>query len=135
MRIKKGDKIKVSEENNYNGRDMKWTELPTRKVILSAGTKLFHFSDNKVSSFAPIETCFFDDFDNYGHTYVVELLEDCKATEYHTETRCDLSHLEVKIIYLGERRYRNKKTFELNTKDNRIKVENNYIVKEILWET
>ena len=91
MKIKKGDKIKVSEENNYNGRDMGWTELPTRKVILSAGTKLFHFSDNKVSSFAPIETCFFDSNGSVGHTYICEIKEDCEATEYNTETRVDLS--------------------------------------------
>lgn len=73
--MKKGDVVLVTNVAKYSGQDMDWTEPKTSAGTLPKGTILYHTSENKLTAFAPKETCFYTDKRGSNHMYTVELLE------------------------------------------------------------
>ncbi len=106
----KGTDVAVSQNARYAGQDMKWTErLKQKPTKIVPGTKFYHVSYSRISSFFPKETCFFTEYKKYltGHFYELEVLSPIYGQETITEEeiRIDLEDYadSVAIRYIGER--------------------------------
>jgi hypothetical protein len=100
----KAKKLNISDEAKYKGQEMDWTEDFTGKEILAAGTKLYHYSWNKINSFFPKTTCFYDNCNKLSHNiYCLILKKDIELETYGNEYRIDLDKYrdDVDIYYIG----------------------------------
>ncbi len=127
--MKKGDLVKISNSANYSGQDMRWTETKTSSVTLKKGTRLFHFSDNKINSLLEKETCFFQKDQSLGHCYVCVLKNDIEASEYSNETRIFLNSKDCEVTYVGytENIWKGEKRVFVDNRIKREMLEANYI--------
>ena len=113
-----GTEIKISENAEYFGQDMRWTEQKSWEGRTDEKMCLFHFSDYPINSFFPKDTCFFTNCVSHGHCYLFIFEEGEYATFYPSnEYRLDLRWAKPKIYYLGERTNNNHKTFAENANE------------------
>jgi hypothetical protein len=102
--MKKGDRVEIRSDVKYSGQFMEWTESFTGKKKITAGSKLFHFSDVKINAFLDKQTCFFTDLFGRGYAYGVIVKNDIIADSYgDEEVRINLSKYkdDLEIYYIG----------------------------------
>lgn len=122
--MKKGDYLPVLPEG-VKCSWTTWTEPSTGREILSEEMKVYHFSNNKIKSFAPCVTCFYTHAKAYGHVYEFVFPKETPVTYYgYEEIRVDLDrHPPKSIRYLGTRKlidkiWIDKRTFKPIVKEN-----------------
>ena len=94
-------KIKITENANYSGRDMNWTEEMECKII-TTDTKVFHCSDNFIAEFFPKETCFFvEEALAIGHVYEYTVKAGSKIYTDGSEIRIEINAGD-EMLYTGE---------------------------------
>ena len=100
--MKKGDYVKITNTAKYSGQGMRWTEIRTETITLPIGTRLYHFSDNKINEFLSKETCFFLEDNGLGHCYIATLKKEMTVNVFSTEVRFDITPGNCSIQYVGK---------------------------------
>ena len=98
-------KIPINDKAKYQGRTMRWTEHMSPATV-KAGDTVYHVSDTRIKSFAPILTCFFSECpDIDGHYYAITLNANvaCLESDCGEEIRIDLdaNRDAIDIQYIG----------------------------------
>jgi hypothetical protein len=109
------NRVKISHNNNYEGRDIQWTEEFTGQEKVEAGRIFYHSSRSYIDVFAPEMTCFFENkIARYWFVYTIVIKNDIVVDTYGDEVRIDLekNRNNVEIYYIGELDYTRKRETE-----------------------
>ena len=96
--------IPVKPEAAYPGRlnTDRSGEVWLRTEVAGEDLVVYHASDDPLTAFRPIETCFYRGYAAYGHVYAVHVPAGTELECYpHREIRFTLTP-ETEIRYLGE---------------------------------
>lgn len=119
--MEKGVKLRISNDAEYLGQNMGWTEERTGFVKLGIGDKLYHHSRSHLDAFFPKVTCFHDTYiSKPGHIYCFIAKREIEVDVFSNEYRVDLSaHADdFDVYYIGTTKYtpvRNENGFVIKT--------------------